>query len=107
MPEPMSVEQEFHQRIQSVEQLIGKIDEAADPALRATVRELVQIVMDLHGAGLERMLELIRAAGEGGAGIVAHMGRDELVGSLLVLHGIHPANLETRVEQALEKARAR
>jgi Fe-S cluster biogenesis protein NfuA len=97
---------EFQKRLQSIEQLLGKI-QAADPNLRTTVQELVQLIMDLHGAGLERMLELTAAAGDGGAGIVERLARDELVASLLILYGLHPAGLEARVIQALDKARSR
>lgn len=95
---------EFQQRLQSVERLLGTIESAADPNLRTNVKELVQLVMDLHGAGIERMLELIRATGEGGDGIIQKLGRDELVTSLLVLYNLHPVDLEARVTQALDKA---
>jgi len=98
---------EFQQRLQSIERLLGEIEGAADPNLRATVQELVQLVMDLHGAGIERMLELIRATGDGGESAVQKLGRDELVASLLVLYGLHPVTLEDRVTQAVEKARGR
>jgi len=87
--------------------LLGEIESAADPNLRTAVRELVQLVMDLHGAGLERMLELIRAPGDGGDTLVQKLGRDELVASLLVLYGLHPLDVETRVTQALVKVSSR
>jgi Fe-S cluster biogenesis protein NfuA len=103
----MPQQPEFHKRLESIEHLLGEIEKAADPNLRTTVRELVQLIMDLHGAGLERMLELIRAAGDGGGAIVPALGRDELVGSLLVLYGLHPMDLEARVVQALDKVRSR
>jgi Fe-S cluster biogenesis protein NfuA len=103
----MSGQPEFQKRLESIETLLGTIEGAGDPALQSTVRELVRLIMDLHGTGLERMLELIRADGEGGTGIVLKLGRDELVGSLLVLYGLHPKTLEERVAQALDKARSR
>ncbi len=102
MPQP-----EFQQRLASVEDLVGKFEAAADPAIRATAQELVQAVMDLHGAGLERMLELTHAMGEAGENLIQKFGRDELVASLLVLYGLHPLDFETRLERALEKARTR
>jgi Fe-S cluster biogenesis protein NfuA len=100
----MTAQPDFQQRLKSIERLLGEIEAAADPNLRATAQELVQLVMDLHGAGLERMLELIRSSDEG---VVEKLGRDELVASLLILYGLHPVDLETRVAQALEKARVR
>jgi len=103
----MPAQPEFAQRLQLIETLLGKIEAVADPSLRAQVRELLQLVMDLHGAGLERILEVIRAASDGGDGIVHKIGRDDLVASLLVLYGLHPLDLETRVVQALDKVRSR
>lgn len=104
MPALMTAQAEFQQRLKSIERLLGELEAAADPNLRNTAHELVQLVMDLHGAGLERMLELVRSTDEG---IVENLGRDELVASLLILYGLHPQDLETRVAQALEKARVR
>src|SRR5579872_5471640 len=100
----MAAQAEFQQRLKSIEQLTKEIESTADPALRASVQELVRLVMDLHGAGLERMLEVIRAPGDGGDVLIGKLGRDELVASLLVLYGLHPLDLEARVTQALDKA---
>jgi Fe-S cluster biogenesis protein NfuA len=101
MPAPA----DFQQRLKSIERLLGEIDSSADPSLRANVQQLVQLVMDLHGAGIERMLELIRAAD--GESIVNKLGQDDLAASLLVLYGLHPLGLEERVVQALDKIRLR
>jgi Fe-S cluster biogenesis protein NfuA len=98
---------EFQQRIQSIERMLGEIEGSADPALRTNVRQLVQSVMDLHGAGLDRILELIRADSAGGESLIHKLGRDELVASLLVLYGLHPLHLEARITEGLDKARAR
>ena len=64
-------------------------------------------MMDLHGAALERMLELTRGMGDAGESLIQNLSRDELVSSLLVLYGLHPQDLETRLAQALDKARSR
>ena len=61
--------------------------------------------MDLNGAGLDRMLDMIRRAGEPARGLIDQFARDELIGSLLLLYGLHPVDLETRVRAALEKTR--
>jgi len=103
----MREQPEFQQRLQSIESLLARIESAADPSLRNSVQELVQLVMDLHGAALERAMELIRGTGESGEGVVQRLGRDELVSSLLVLHGIHPVDLEARVRQAIDKVGSR
>ena len=44
-------------------------------------------------------------AGEPGRSLLDELARDDLVGSLLMLHGLHPLDLETRVQQALDSVR--
>jgi hypothetical protein len=95
----------FQRRLESIEELIHKIGSAADPDMRTAANQLVQLVMELHGTGLERMLEIIDATGQPGQEIIDSLGRDELVASLLILYGLHPLDLESRVRLALEKVR--
>ncbi len=97
--------QAFQEQIGRIEELVRNIDSAADPAMRATARELVQSVMDLHSAAIERILEIVVKTGEPGASIVRSLGADELVGSLLVLYDLHPEDFATRVHRGIEKAR--
>jgi Fe-S cluster biogenesis protein NfuA len=98
-------EKEFQQRIQKIEALVRKIESLADANARTSALELFQLVMDLHGASVERMMNIVFEAGEPGQTIIDKFGRDELVGSLLLLYGLHPLDLETRVMQALDKLR--
>ncbi len=95
---------EFQQRLESIETVIRQIEATADPNVRTAARELVQLVMELHGTGLERILEILRAAGESGQSLVASLGRDDMVSSLLVLYGLHPLSFDERIHQAIEKA---
>lgn len=98
-------EQEFQQQLGRIEELIGKLEKTADPVARATARELVQLLMEIHGAGLERMLEIASDSGVGGMEIIDRMGRDELARNLLVLYGLHPVDFETRVSDAVTSVR--
>lgn len=101
----MSATQEFQERAARIEGLVQKLEASADPATRAAARDLVQCLMELHGAGLERILELVSTANQAGAGLIEKLGHDELVSSLLVLYGLHPENFETRVRRGIENAR--
>ena len=101
----MSGPNEFQRRLESIERLLHKIESAADPGLRTAARDVVQLVMDLHGAGLERVLEIVNGGEGSNQEILEGLSQDNLVSSLLVLHGIHPLSLETRVKQALEQIR--
>jgi Fe-S cluster biogenesis protein NfuA/nitrite reductase/ring-hydroxylating ferredoxin subunit len=92
-------------QLKSIEALVHRIENATDPALTTTAKELVQLLMELHGAGLERMLAIVNQTATSGPSIIEALGRDDLVRSLLLLYGLHPDSLETRVMQALEKTR--
>ena len=62
-------------------------------------------MIELHGAGLERILDKLADAGDAGLALIDALAEDDLVGSILLLHGLHPLDLETRVRQALDKVR--
>jgi Fe-S cluster biogenesis protein NfuA len=96
---------DFREDIQRIGGLVQEIESIADPALRAATKNLVQSLMDLHGAALEKALEIVADAGEPGMNIIDRMGRDSLVSSLLILYGLHPEDIETRVVRAVDKVR--
>jgi Fe-S cluster biogenesis protein NfuA len=96
---------DFRERVQRIDGLVQEIEAIADPALRAATKELVQSLMDLHGAALERTLEIVAAAGEPGMELIDKFGRDPMVSSVLVLYGLHPEDLDTRVLKALDRVK--
>lgn len=101
----MSENKNVQQQMQRVEDLVQAIDTWADPNLRAKALELVQTLMDFHGAGLDRMMEITAQAGATGYAIFDDFAKDDLVSNLLLLYGLHPLDLETRIVQALDKVR--
>ena len=102
----MTQRDEFQQRARSIEGLVNQLEGAADPAVRSAAKSLVQALMDLHGAGIERILEIVHDSGEPGKTLIDRFGRDELVRSVLLLYGLHPQDLHTRVLEALDTQRA-
>jgi Fe-S cluster biogenesis protein NfuA len=56
--------------------------------------ELVQAVVELYGEGLRRIVA---------AGMPAELAGDEVIGHLLLLHGLHPVPVEERVGEALDE----
>jgi Fe-S cluster biogenesis protein NfuA/nitrite reductase/ring-hydroxylating ferredoxin subunit/phenylpyruvate tautomerase PptA (4-oxalocrotonate tautomerase family) len=91
---------EPEQLIARVQELTGRLEDLDDPACRNLAEELTAAVVQMYGAGLERIVELIeddetrdRLAG------------DELVAGLLMIHDLYPVPLEERVVQALDTVR--
>jgi Fe-S cluster biogenesis protein NfuA len=100
-------EKDFRERIQQMAELAADLEKISDDKIRASAKELVHLLMELHGAGLERIMEMVFADGELGAPMIDKLSREPLVSSLLVLHGLHPDDFETRVTNAVETLRPR
>jgi Fe-S cluster biogenesis protein NfuA len=103
----MADDKDFQLKVQRIGQLVGDLEKIGDPEARASAKALVQLVLDLHAAGFERVMEIIAQSGEAGLHTIDDLGRDPLVSSLLVLYGLHPLDLESRITQAVEKVRPR
>jgi Fe-S cluster biogenesis protein NfuA/nitrite reductase/ring-hydroxylating ferredoxin subunit len=78
---------------------------AAGPVARERAEELVRLVVELYGAGLERLMELAYETGALSDELLAALADDELVSSLLLVHGLHPYDVAERVERALAGVR--
>lgn len=78
---------------------------AGGAVARERAEELVRLVTDLYGAGLERLLDVLHDAGNLTDDVVAAIAADDLVASLLLVHGLHPYDVTTRVEEALDGVR--
>lgn len=102
----MAEDRELRERIQRIGGLVEEVEAIADPAVRARTKDLVQSLMDLHGAALERALEIVSDSEEPGLELIGRLGRDPLVGSVLLLYGLHPEDFHTRVVNAVEKVKS-
>ena len=63
------------------------------------------MLMRFYGAGLRRILQLADDEGALDAGLLDRLLADQLVASLLVIHDLHPVDLATRVQHALDGVR--
>jgi Fe-S cluster biogenesis protein NfuA len=61
--------------------------------------------MDFHALAIDRMIDIASSRGDAGWAIIDEFGRDPLVSTMLVLHGLHPLDLDTRVRDALDRVR--
>ncbi len=91
--------------VERVQDLLGSLDEIADPVAQQRVQELVGAVLELYGAGLDRILGVVADAGEPGLPIRDALLDDGIVASLLLIHGLFPVPLEERVTEALDSVR--
>jgi len=78
---------------------------ASGPVAQERAEELVRLVVELYGAGFERVLALLRDTGRLDDDLTRALVGDDLVASLLLVHGLHPDDITTRVEAALDSVR--
>lgn len=82
-----------------IEALLEELRSSLDRRTWERVEEVVGLVTDLYGGGLQRVLELVPDDQ------VEAFVSDDLLASLLLLHGLHPHDLEARVLTALDSVR--
>lgn len=67
-------------------------------------QELVREVVGLYGAGLQRIMAVLDDPAHG-SGWAERLATDDLVASLLLVHGLHPHDVHRRVSDALDRVR--
>jgi Fe-S cluster biogenesis protein NfuA len=95
---------EFTRRSDRIEELVSRVENTGDPAIRAVAQELLQAVIELHGVALERILDAVAILPSAEVAL-AQFAADDLVSSVLSLHGIHPIAIDERVTAAVEGAK--
>jgi Fe-S cluster biogenesis protein NfuA/nitrite reductase/ring-hydroxylating ferredoxin subunit len=73
---------------------------AGGAAAHERAQQLVREVVGLYGAGLDRIMRLA-----GDPGLAERLAADDLVASLLLVHGLHPHDVHRRVSDALDRVR--
>lgn len=89
--------------VADVERRLDELEGLPDGAAREAAMGVVQALLDLYGAGLERIVDEIATRDDGE--LAQALSQDELVAHLLLLHGLHPTPVERRVRAALEQVR--
>jgi Fe-S cluster biogenesis protein NfuA len=85
-----------------VEALLAELRSQAGPQVAATAEELVGCLVELYGAGLARITEVV-GEDECGPKLMDKLVADPLVESLLLVHDLHPLDTSTRVRRAVEE----
>jgi Fe-S cluster biogenesis protein NfuA/nitrite reductase/ring-hydroxylating ferredoxin subunit len=91
--------------IERVHELQEMLNARGDAQTREIADELVASVVQMYGAGLERIVGGLMSAGEDAQAFAVGLTEDPLVSTLLLIHDLHPVPLEDRVQAALESVR--
>jgi len=92
------------ERVARVDALLQDLESAIGAVPVDTAIELAGALVDLYGEGLARIVGHIAERDPDGD-LARVLASDELVSHLLLLHGLHPVPLETRVREALAEVR--
>jgi Fe-S cluster biogenesis protein NfuA len=87
-----------------IEEILGLL-RSGDAAAAAAAEELVGLLVGLYGDGLGHIVAALADAGPAGTGLLARLTEDPLVESLLLLHDLHPLDVDTRIQRALDQVR--
>jgi len=88
-----------------VEELLDALRAGAAPDPGPVAEELVRLLVGLYGDGLGRIVAALADEGAAGAGVLDRLTADPLVESLLLLHDLHPLDVDARVQRALDRVR--
>jgi Fe-S cluster biogenesis protein NfuA/nitrite reductase/ring-hydroxylating ferredoxin subunit len=97
-------DQGLQERVARIETLLEEIESLEDQNARSKAAEVVGVLLELYGEGLARVMEMVSQGKESERTFEA-LAEDELVSHLLLLHGLHPLDVQTRVVRALEEVR--
>jgi hypothetical protein len=89
--------------IDKIEELVHRAESISDAKARGVAVDLLQAVLNFHAAGLERIIEIAAGSGPAGKAIIERIAMDDLTSSMLLLHDLHPDDLQTRIKRAVHK----
>jgi Fe-S cluster biogenesis protein NfuA/nitrite reductase/ring-hydroxylating ferredoxin subunit len=98
--------------VQNVQRVGARVEELLDslksggfgPAASAA-EELVSLLVGLYGDGLAQIMTVLAENGPAGAAMIDALAADPVVESLLLLHGLHPLDVDARIQRALDRVR--
>jgi Fe-S cluster biogenesis protein NfuA/nitrite reductase/ring-hydroxylating ferredoxin subunit len=87
-----------------IEELLASL-RSRGGAAADTAEELVRLLVGMYGDGLAAIMAALAQEGEPGRAIIDRLTADPLVEGLLLLHGLHPLDVDARIQRALDQVR--
>jgi Fe-S cluster biogenesis protein NfuA/nitrite reductase/ring-hydroxylating ferredoxin subunit len=88
-----------------IERLLGELRSAGGPEVAAAAEELVRLLVGMYGDGLARIVSALRDSDEPGRALLRQLAADPEVEGLLLVHDLHPLDVDARIQQALDRVR--
>jgi len=87
-----------------IEELLAAL-RARGGAAADTAEELIRVLVGMYGDGLAAIMTTLAGEGAAGRAIVDRLAADPRVEGLLLLHGLHPLDVDARIQRALDRVR--
>lgn len=96
-------DERVREQVSRVEALLASFSGRREPVAAARAMEAVEALVALYGECLARMMSGVERSGN--RELVGEFSTDELISHLLLVHDLHPDDVGTRVEAALDGVR--
>ena len=90
--------------VEQLNALVEELENYPDSAVREKTLDLVQMILALHGEVLHRVLRTLDSFPQREQ-LLSQVINDEVVRAVLIIHGLAPDDLQTRVAAAVENLR--
>ncbi len=87
-----------------IEALLAELRSHAGPQVAEATEELVSCLVELYGAGLAAIIDIVGSDPHGaGPRLLDRLVADPLVESLLLVHDLHPLEAGARIQRAIDQ----
>jgi Fe-S cluster biogenesis protein NfuA/nitrite reductase/ring-hydroxylating ferredoxin subunit len=88
-----------------IQKLLEQIEGLPYPPAKELIQECLEALLAFYGQGLSRILQVVNQAGPEGSKVARALINDDVVKGLLLIHDLHPLDLEARLRDALDRVR--
>src|SRR5258708_10998089 len=88
-----------------IQRLIERIETLPYPAAKELIQECMEAVLAFYGQGLTRILQVVNEADAESQKVYRKLIHDDVIKGFLLIHDLHPLDVEARLGEALEKVR--
>jgi Fe-S cluster biogenesis protein NfuA/nitrite reductase/ring-hydroxylating ferredoxin subunit len=100
-----TVVHDLDQHGRKIQELVARINSLADREAGELLQECMETLLAFYGKGLARILDVVKDATPDGSKVCDALAGDDVVRGFLLIHGLHPLSLATRLDEALDKVR--
>jgi hypothetical protein len=92
----------LEQGLARLDALTGALERVGDVKAREAARDLLALLLDLHGRAFDRLSAIIAASSDGPA-LLERIAEDRDISAVLLLHGLHPKSAEERLQEVIAR----